>query len=44
MMASTAPAPAPTLTQTVDRRLYHMIHGLPHSPAGDRYVSILSDL
>ncbi|HEX2647697.1 MAG TPA: phosphatase PAP2 family protein [Candidatus Dormibacteraeota bacterium] len=24
--------------------MYHMIHGLPHSPLGDRYVSILSDL
>lgn len=33
-----------TLPETVDRRLYHMIHGLPHSPYGDRYVTLLSDL
>jgi membrane-associated phospholipid phosphatase len=32
------------LPETVDRRLYRAIHGLPHSPAGDRYVAILSDL
>ncbi|HYM96321.1 MAG TPA: phosphatase PAP2 family protein [Candidatus Sulfotelmatobacter sp.] len=37
------PAPA-TLPESVDRRLYQMIHGLPHSPLGDRYVSMLSDL
>lgn len=30
--------------ETIDRRLYRMVHGLPHSPVGDRYVSILSDL
>jgi undecaprenyl-diphosphatase len=30
--------------ETIDRRLYTMIHGLPHSPVGDRYVTILSDL
>ena len=29
---------------SLDRRLYAMIHGLPHSPLGDRYVGILSDL
>ena len=32
------------IPETVDRRLYRMIHGLPHSPLGDRYVSNLSDL
>ena len=32
------------LPETFDRRLYAAIHGLPHSPAGDKYVSILSDL
>lgn len=32
------------LPESVDRRLYTMIHGLPHSPTGDRYVTILSDL
>ena len=42
--------PAPTaqpvrvLPESVDRRLYTLIHGLPHSPVGDRYVTILSDL
>jgi undecaprenyl-diphosphatase len=30
--------------ETIDRRLYRAIHGLPHSPVGDRYVTILSDL
>lgn len=32
------------LPESVDRRLYTLIHGLPHSPVGDRYVTILSDL
>ena len=32
------------LPGSVDRRLYTMIHGLPHSPRGDRYVTIVSDL
>ena len=32
------------LPESVDRRLYTLIHGLPHTPAGDRYVAILSDL
>lgn len=32
------------LPATIDRRLYTLIHGLPHSPVGDRYVAILSDL
>src|SRR5438105_6798608 len=36
--------PPRVLPETVDRRLYAMIHGLPHFPVGDRYVSILSDL
>src|SRR5438552_14920176 len=36
--------PPRVLPETVDRRLYAMIHGLPHSPVGDRYVTILSDL
>jgi undecaprenyl-diphosphatase len=34
----------PTLPETIDRRLYLIIHGLPHSPIGDRYVTLLSDL
>jgi hypothetical protein len=29
---------------SLDRRLYAVIHGLPHSPAGDRYIALLSDL
>lgn len=32
------------LPESIDRRLYTLIHGLPHSPVGDRYVTILSDL
>jgi undecaprenyl-diphosphatase len=36
--------PPRILPETVDRRLYTIIHGLPHSPAGDRYVAIVSDL
>ncbi len=32
------------LPESVDRRLYRMIHGLPHSPVGDRYEAMLSDL
>jgi undecaprenyl-diphosphatase len=33
-----------TLPETVDRRLFRMIHGLPHPPLGDRYITLLSDL
>jgi membrane-associated phospholipid phosphatase len=36
--------PPRVLPASIDRRLYTMIHGLPHSPVGDRYVTILSDL
>lgn len=36
--------PPRVLPETVDRQLYRLIHGLPHSPIGDRYVSLLSDL
>lgn len=36
--------PMPVLPESVDRRLYALIHGLPHSPVADRYVTILSDL
>ena len=32
------------LPESIDRRLYMLIHGLPHSPVGDRYVTMLSDL
>jgi undecaprenyl-diphosphatase len=34
-----APSPA-----GIDRRLFSLINGLPHSPVSDRYVSVLSDL
>ncbi len=37
-------APPRVLPETVDRRLYRIIHGLPHSPLGDKYVTTLSDL
>ena len=36
--------PPRLVPETIDRSLYRVIHGLPHSPLGDRYVSILSDL
>jgi undecaprenyl-diphosphatase len=36
--------PPRILPETVDRRLYRMIHGLPHSALSDRYVTTLSDL
>src|SRR5579872_4541763 len=36
--------PPQLLPVSVDRRLYNLIHGLPHSPLGDRYVTMLSDL
>ena len=36
--------PPRILPESVDRRLYRIVHGLPHSPVGDRYVTILSDL
>lgn len=42
---ATIPAAAPvTPAEGLDRRIYRAIHGLPHSPMGDRYVTILSDL
>lgn len=33
--------PAPT---TLDRKLFKLIHGLPHSPLSDRYGSMISDV
>lgn len=36
--------PPQILPESVDRRLYRMIHGLPHSAVSDRYVTLLSDL
>ena len=43
-MATPSIEPPRVLPETVDRRLYRLIHGLPHSPLGDRYVTTLSDL
>ena len=43
-MSTPSIAPPRLLPETVDRRLYRLIHGLPHSPLGDRYVTNLSDL
>src|SRR5947208_14432933 len=36
--------PPRVLPESVDRRLYRMIHSLPHSAVGDKYVTTLSDL
>jgi undecaprenyl-diphosphatase len=35
---------APPSQAGIDRRLFRLINGLPHSPTSDRYVSALSDL
>jgi undecaprenyl-diphosphatase len=35
---------APPGRTGVDRRLFHLINGLPHSTTSDRYVSVMSDL
>ncbi|MGH7764941.1 MAG: phosphatase PAP2 family protein [Candidatus Dormibacteraceae bacterium] len=43
-MAAESREAGPSLPESIDRRLYYMIHRLPHSPLGDRYVGILSDL
>ena len=43
-MEATGTTPPRILPETIDRRLYRAIHGLPHSPTSDRYVSLLSDL
>src|SRR3954469_20314473 len=43
-MQTPAVEPPRILPETVDRHLYRMIHGLPHSTVGDRYVTTLSDL
>ena len=43
-MQTPAIEPPKFLPESVDRRIYSMIHGLPHSPISDRYVTTLSDL
>jgi undecaprenyl-diphosphatase len=35
---------APPGSAGIDRRLYRLINGLPHTTTSDRYVSVLSDL
>jgi undecaprenyl-diphosphatase len=35
---------APPAPAGIDRRVYQMINGLPHTTTSDRYVSVLSDL
>src|SRR5260370_20117939 len=35
---------APPAPGGIDRRLFTLINGLPHSTTSDRYVSVLSDL
>ena len=34
----------PVAGRSLDRRLYHLINGIPHSRRSDLYVSIISDL
>src|SRR5258706_893283 len=36
--------PPQILPRSVDRRVFEAIHGLPHSPEGDRYIPMVSDL
>ncbi|TMC97894.1 MAG: phosphatase PAP2 family protein [Chloroflexi bacterium] len=36
--------PPQILPRSVDRRLFQAIHGLPHSPRSDHYISLVSDL
>jgi membrane-associated phospholipid phosphatase len=36
--------PPRILPPSYDRRLYSLIHGLPHTPVSDRYVALLSDV
>jgi undecaprenyl-diphosphatase len=43
-MQTPSVAPPRILPETVDRRLYRMVHGLPHTALSDRYVTTLSDL
>jgi hypothetical protein len=43
-MRTPALEPPRILPETLDRSLYRGILGLPHSPAGDRYATILSEL
>lgn len=36
--------PPKILPETIDRKLYALIHGLPHTTTSDRYITLLSDL
>jgi undecaprenyl-diphosphatase len=46
LMHAVEPKSVPTraVVDSLDRHLYRLIHGLPHSPISDRYVATLSDL
>jgi len=36
--------PGPSLATSLDRRIFDAIHGIPHTAASDRYVSMVSDI
>jgi undecaprenyl-diphosphatase len=36
--------PLPIVPRTLDRRVFEAIHGLPHTPRSDHYISLVSDL
>jgi undecaprenyl-diphosphatase len=42
-MQATAPT-GPSLATSIDRRIFDAIHGIPHTPVSDRYVSMISDI
>ena len=42
-MQVSAPS-APSLANSLDRRIFDAIHGIPHTPVSDRYVSMVSDI
>lgn len=44
LMEAPGVTPPRILPDTIDRRLYRLIHGLPHTPISDRYVTVVSDL
>ena len=42
-MQVSAPS-TPSLANSLDRRIFDAIHGIPHTPVSDRYVSMVSDI
>lgn len=36
--------PPQVIPRSIDRRLFEAVHGLPHSPRSDHYISLVSDL